>query len=345
MCEMTTKIRVEHSSDGTTVHDTSRGDREAIAALKTCGFRWSRNLSAWFLPRSWREATRRGRVRDLQARLGERVTVEVSQEPGRSAAEREAEQRRWAQARAERLEARAERASRAAEAAEGSARQVLDRIPLGQPVLVGHHSQRRHERDLARVDRQMRRSLEQSQRAEAAAAGAQRARRAASGQESTVRVGNRIERNEAELHSVERKLHGTGKAIHGEDVAATGGYAARLQQRRLELLDELQHDQAKVEAAGGVTYSAQTVQVGDLVRIRGLWYPVIRANAKSVTVPSPMLPAESKRTERAPWREVQDHLAGECASSDQVRHLASTCSSAFPGLRERLEHIAQRLED
>jgi len=30
---------------------------------------------------------------------------------------------------------------------------ILDQIPFGQPVLVGHHSERRHRRDLDRVDR------------------------------------------------------------------------------------------------------------------------------------------------------------------------------------------------
>lgn len=34
---------VEHSADGTLVHDTVRGDREVNAALKVNGFRWSRN--------------------------------------------------------------------------------------------------------------------------------------------------------------------------------------------------------------------------------------------------------------------------------------------------------------
>ena len=30
---------------------------------------------------------------------------------------------------------------------------ILDQIPFGQPILVGHHSERRHRRDLDRVDR------------------------------------------------------------------------------------------------------------------------------------------------------------------------------------------------
>lgn len=61
--------------------------------------------------------------------------------------------------RRERLEARAERrrdwaASREAksEAAHERARSIMDTIPLGQPILVGHHSERRHRRDLERIE-------------------------------------------------------------------------------------------------------------------------------------------------------------------------------------------------
>ncbi len=48
----------------------------------------------------------------------------------------------------------------------GVAHQIGDRIPFGQPVLRGHHSQRRHERDLARIDQSMRRGVEASVRSE-----------------------------------------------------------------------------------------------------------------------------------------------------------------------------------
>lgn len=53
-----------------------------------------------------------------------------------------------------RAEARVERA-RAREAAARAAydNQPAHRIPLGQPILLGHHSQRRHERDLERLHR------------------------------------------------------------------------------------------------------------------------------------------------------------------------------------------------
>lgn len=54
-------------------------------------------------------------------------------------------------ARIERLRAGAERARREAESKLESARLLADAIPFGQPILVGHHSERRHRRDAERI--------------------------------------------------------------------------------------------------------------------------------------------------------------------------------------------------
>lgn len=43
---------------------------------------------------------------------------------------------------------------------------ILDRIEPGQPILVGHHSEGRHRRDLKRSDDAMRRSIQESARAD-----------------------------------------------------------------------------------------------------------------------------------------------------------------------------------
>jgi hypothetical protein len=57
------------------------------------------------------------------------------------------------QERRDRAERRAEHLEATAEATFDAARKVTEHIPLGQPILVGHHSERRHRRDLAKRDR------------------------------------------------------------------------------------------------------------------------------------------------------------------------------------------------
>jgi hypothetical protein len=70
------------------------------------------------------------------------------------------------EARRDRLEQRASKASASASAARDSSLATLSRIEPGQPILVGHHSERRHRRDLERSDAAMRRSLAESEKAE-----------------------------------------------------------------------------------------------------------------------------------------------------------------------------------
>lgn len=47
-----------------------------------------------------------------------------------------------------------------------SFRKIADGIPMGQPILVGHHSERHHRADIKRMDNNMRKSVEASKRAE-----------------------------------------------------------------------------------------------------------------------------------------------------------------------------------
>jgi len=46
-----------------------------------------------------------------------------------------------------------------------AAQQTLSFIPFGQPILVGHHSEGRHRRDLERIDNNMRKSIECDEKA------------------------------------------------------------------------------------------------------------------------------------------------------------------------------------
>jgi hypothetical protein len=68
-------------------------------------------------------------------------------------------------ARAERLRERAEKKERESAAAHARADQIANIIPMGQPILVGHYSERRHRRDIERIHRGMTRGIEASREA------------------------------------------------------------------------------------------------------------------------------------------------------------------------------------
>ena len=60
---------IEHHRQGSLVHGTSKDDLELRRLLHNRGFRWSGNLNAWYLPRSWRFSTRDQHVTALTASL------------------------------------------------------------------------------------------------------------------------------------------------------------------------------------------------------------------------------------------------------------------------------------
>lgn len=62
--------------------------------------------------------------------------------------------------RADRREEWAESATRKSEAGFRQADKIASGIPMGQPVLVGHYSERRHRADLDRIDSGMRKGVE-----------------------------------------------------------------------------------------------------------------------------------------------------------------------------------------
>lgn len=70
------------------------------------------------------------------------------------------------EARIERLREWAEKREQKSDAAHGAAFNIIENIPAGQPILVGHHSERRHRQDLARHDRYMSQSIEHSNKAD-----------------------------------------------------------------------------------------------------------------------------------------------------------------------------------
>lgn len=68
------------------------------------------------------------------------------------------------EAKAERLREWAEKRATKAQQASADARRAVDGIPFGQPILMGHHSQRHHERALERQDNKLRQAYEHDQK-------------------------------------------------------------------------------------------------------------------------------------------------------------------------------------
>jgi predicted ABC-type ATPase len=121
-------------------------------------------------------------------------------------------------ARKERAESRAERLQRRGEAQWQASGDEVRNIPMGQPILVGHHSERRHRRALERQDRKARAAVATLDEAKAAAYAAKRAGSAISSDDPDAVVAL-----EAKIKAAEeaRDLYKRAKRAHKK-----GGWAA-----------------------------------------------------------------------------------------------------------------------
>lgn len=70
------------------------------------------------------------------------------------------------EAKADRHEGYSENAALRATSSHKRVEQIMSFIPAGQPILVGHHSERRHRKDIERMDSNMRKSVEESKKSD-----------------------------------------------------------------------------------------------------------------------------------------------------------------------------------
>lgn len=202
--------------------------------------------------------------------------IEALRSKGRPSIEaREQYQREGAAMRAEKHASRADKASERSQAAYSKVRAIGDMIPFGQPILVGHHSERRARRDAERIDRGMRVSVEEHKKAEESARLAEVNQRQAETERPVDYWVRKLKDIEAQIRKLEKDL----LRPHSSDIEK-----ARIRQRLPLLRTDKAGLEAKIEALGGVKYDAQNIAEGSEVLWNGKWYPVISTNPKTVTV-------------------------------------------------------------
>jgi hypothetical protein len=225
------------------LHFPGRPSAEVVAALKAEGWRWSGYRKAWHHPGRYTQ-------------------------PPACVAYLDAGACNYSDERAERLEDRADTAGEKAQAASSRASAVASLIPFGQPVLVGHHSERRHRRDLARIESGHREAFEEGAKAKRLADAAESSRRHQAHQDSALGLTRRLERLRAELRRMERNA-----PLHG----AAERFCAIVE----DLKQRIAQDEAALAALPPLPCAQLTVQVGDLVDVRGHVVRVSRVNAKT----------------------------------------------------------------
>lgn len=295
------------SAEGTLIDGTERGDGTA-AILKSNGWRWGRSISAWFVPYSRDRAPKRWVIeRTTAALVAEGFDVEVAVDAApRSEGDAERDRQARSEERAAKLTARAATHEQAATNAWEGVQAITDRIPLGQPILLGHHSQAKAERDQERIHCGMGKAISEGERAAELARQASQAAAATEARNNPITVGNRVELLAADLRKHQRSL-----VLHrASGGGVEQGAGLRLTEAIAHLSNELEfwqgvRSQQLAEGEAG-DYSPATVKAGDQVMISGIWRTVVRANPKTVTVET-----EYSWTDRCPWHKVTDHRGAQ----------------------------------
>lgn len=130
-------------------------------------------------------------------------------------------------ARAARLEARAAKLNRAAETVYRAGFAHVEHIPVGQPILVGHHSERRHRRAIDRYHRAIQKSIELEKAAKRAKAAADRVGSAgisADDPEAVMKLHAKVEA----LQRVQDSMKAANAAIRKHKKAGTEAQTAAL---------------------------------------------------------------------------------------------------------------------
>ncbi|MFC7641541.1 DUF3560 domain-containing protein [Streptosporangium lutulentum] len=249
-----------------------------------------------------------------------------------------------------RIEGRAAR--RKAAAAHERANQIGERFAGGQPILVGHHSERGARRDQARMHQAMRTSIAEDKEAQSAAGRANAVGNQMRRSATPAVTARRIKTAESELRKIQKSLDGykrrhldhKGKPYYTEiHEPAKGDYREMQLSRKAQLENQLEYDRAQlaaaVEAGTFVEWSKHNVHVGDLVTywMRDRRRRVVKVNTVTVSVESGYSwPDKVKFT---------DILAVECPHSEDGPAVTATnrpAKKAQPSRNSRCQRSTSR---
>jgi hypothetical protein len=190
--------------------------------------------------------------------------------------------------RAERFEARVEKWIEISDKHYNVAKYILSYIPMGQPVLVGHHSEARHRRDLEKVENNMDKFCDALDKSKYYEQKREAALRTAEGKqyEDSAFLGNRIQECEKNLRTYERRLQGKVYQ-HSEPEPITIKEAAYWKGKENEELEKLEFYQYCLEQCkekGAKVYNKEMLEGKKYVLIERWWNEIVKLNKTTVAV-------------------------------------------------------------
>lgn len=160
---------------------------------------------------------------------------------------------------------------------------IAKMIPFGQPILVGHHSEGRHRRDLSRMDRLIGQSIEHADKAKQFAHKSEACAAALEQQTDPHFCQRRINEAEAGIRKCEKELLWCKvRTSDPESVDHWQKWLGRYTEQR-------DFWRARLDAAGGLPVSREDIKKGDRIQYRrdDDFCEVVKVNKKTVTARVP----------------------------------------------------------
>ena len=171
------------------------------------------------------------------------------------------------------------------------AKKKMDFIPIGQPILVGHHSERKHRGDLMKIESGMRKSIELGDKAKKLQETADRYGAKAEGKENPRTIKNRIKGLEADI----RRLKSYSVDETGEELKRS-----KKQIDRLDHLLNLQRE--RYTQTGGMLSDTVTFKPGMVVHTTNGKARIKKVSGKSVRVE---LITDARSLQGPPWNNLK----------------------------------------
>lgn len=188
-------------------------------------------------------------------------------------------------------------AERAADSAQSYAERIMDGIPAGQPILVGHHSERHARRDKKRIDSALRRAVAEGERAAHWRRRIEGAISRAAYRESPGVIARRIKGLEAEERRAVKRMSPPelfASVLHGASTYRDGrttydlpkalriwaGGFEHARRWRDHVRARLEYERALLAAVGGhpAEGAGKPWEVGGAVLFQGGWRELLKVN-------------------------------------------------------------------
>jgi hypothetical protein len=257
-------------------------------------FLWSPSRSAW-VSRSTNNHYMAIRIAEKLGftdggKIGERLSFAEQ-------LERKAEK---AEARAERYEKYAENAEKRAEMLQAEMNEHLRNHDIAfftQPIIAGHAGSERFARQRQRIYDRYHKGFEEYRKSEYFRQKAMTAQQTASMAQlkDKTYLNNRIEECNANIRKYEKLI------VTAEEQNNEKWLESLLEKMEYEI-DKLAFFQNCLDELGGIQYNKDNIKPGYLVKIRGYWDVVVKANTKTVEVKSSYVPY----TLKYPYAEIQE---------------------------------------